>query len=423
MLILLLIMKFWSPVEASPAFPHHFHGLPDLEAPSTAYSIELRSSKNLMGEAPQPWQAVLTVGPRNLEWLNFLNAGRKPEDKIQLSDPKSSKGIPMEDPLKYNDALLNERWQQIDQKIPTDLKAVIMGNGPLPQKLPVDLDTYKLWARKIDVLYSNSLRWNGMKGNISYFRTLKVFDFRGMRFLGKIGDDALKAELANFNSLPADRQVQLKGWIWDVCFNATKWDPTCDNMMDKALRNGGLFDMYKKYQAQAVASYEKFFEVTVPRKDVRANVMNLTMGFKPSDNEAINMFVKNNVEDEWKWSLGGLKLDFNSIAAANIRFVPGTVAYVDSVGGDTITMDSQVSIDSWDSQWTIRHEYGHVLGFPDCYIEFWDDAEKAFVSYQFDLDNLMCARSGRFNERNKNELFKAYMSPKLQSHNQLKGTM
>ncbi|MDG0815696.1 hypothetical protein [Bdellovibrio svalbardensis] len=409
-------MKFWSPVEASPALHRHFHGLPDLEASSMAYPEEFRSTKGLVAEPPQAWHNALAIGPRNLEWLNLLNAHRKPEDKIQLSNPGSSKGIPMEDPLRYNDALLNERWMLIEKDLPPELKTVLLGTASLPTSLPVDLEVYRLWARKIDVIYSHSLRWNGMRKNIPYFRTQKIFDFRGLRFLGKIGDEKLKEELQNYKSLPVERQQQLKGWVWDVCFNATKWDPTCDTLMERALRNSTLFEMYKKYQDQAQRNYEKLFEVTNPRKDIYSSAGSLVMGFKPSENDAINLFVKNNVEAEWQWTTGGLKLNFDSKAAANIRFIPGTVAYVEDVGGDTITMDSQVSIESWDSQWTIRHEYGHVLGFPDCYIEFWDDTEKAFVSYQFDLDNLMCSRAGKFNERNKNELFKAYAAPKLLKH-------
>lgn len=406
-------MKFWSPVEASPSVHHHFLGAPDLEASSTAYPAEFRSNKNIIGEPAQAWHGVFTAGPRNLQWLNLLNANRKPENKIELANPGAAQGIPMEDPLRYNDALLNERWIQIEKDLPIELKTVLFGTASLPLELPVDLETYRKWARKLDVLYAHSLRWNGMRKNISYFRTQKIFDFRGLRFLTAIGDEKLKTELQNYNSLPLERQLQLKSWVWDVCFNATKWDPTCDSVLEKALRNSTLFDVFKKYQDLAQKSYEKLFEVTVPRKDIRLIDGNLVMGFKPSGNNAINLFVKKNVEAEWQWTSGGLKLNFDPKAAANIRFIPGTIASVDSVGGDTITMDSQVSLESWDSQWTIRHEYGHVLGFPDCYIEFWDDSEKSFISYQFDLDNLMCSRAGKFNDRNKSEFLKAYATPKL----------
>ena len=43
-------------------------------------------------------------------------------------------------------------------------------------------------------------------------------------------------------------------------------------------------------------------------------------------------------------------------------------------------------------QWTIRHEFGHVLGFPNCYLEFYDNDTATMVSYQLDVTNLMCSR-------------------------------
>jgi hypothetical protein len=58
-------------------------------------------------------------------------------------------------------------------------------------------------------------------------------------------------------------------------------------------------------------------------------------------------------------------------------------------------MDANTPLTEWDVQWTIRHEFGHVLGFVDCYLEFYDPSEKAIVTYQLDIDHLMCARSGR----------------------------
>lgn len=71
-------------------------------------------------------------------------------------------------------------------------------------------------------------------------------------------------------------------------------------------------------------------------------------------------------------------------------------------------MDSNQPIEEYDSQWTIRHEFGHVLGLPDCYHEFYDTTQEAYVNYQFDVTDLMCSRAGNMNERIYLELKKAY---------------
>ena len=53
---------------------------------------------------------------------------------------------------------------------------------------------------------------------------------------------------------------------------------------------------------------------------------------------------------------------------------------------------------------TLSHEFGHVLGFPDCYVEFYDRDIGAIVSYQLDITNLMCSRRGHLQQRHYDEL-------------------
>jgi hypothetical protein len=71
-------------------------------------------------------------------------------------------------------------------------------------------------------------------------------------------------------------------------------------------------------------------------------------------------------------------------------------------------MDANSSLDEFDSQWTLRHEFGHVLGLPDCYHEFYDTKIEAYVNYQIDVTDLMCSRSGNMNERIFKELKRTY---------------
>ena len=71
-------------------------------------------------------------------------------------------------------------------------------------------------------------------------------------------------------------------------------------------------------------------------------------------------------------------------------------------------MDANAPLTEYDVKWTIRHEYGHVLGFPDCYLEFWDKELKAIVSYQLDTSDLMCSRRGHLKQRHFDALRDAY---------------
>lgn len=47
------------------------------------------------------------------------------------------------------------------------------------------------------------------------------------------------------------------------------------------------------------------------------------------------------------------------------------------------------------SKHVIAHEYGHVLGFPDCYLEFYDPNEKAVIYYALSSEDIMCSANGK----------------------------
>jgi hypothetical protein len=95
----------------------------------------------------------------------------------------------------------------------------------------------------------------------------------------------------------------------------------------------------------------------------------------------------------------------------HIVFKEGATPHVNELAGSEITMDGNRNIDEYSSRWTIRHEYGHVLGLPDCYIEFYDESEGVMISYQLDITNLMCSRRGRLQEKHFDELKRVYLKP------------
>jgi bacillopeptidase F (M6 metalloprotease family) len=71
-------------------------------------------------------------------------------------------------------------------------------------------------------------------------------------------------------------------------------------------------------------------------------------------------------------------------------------------------MDANQSIEEDDSKLVIRHEFGHILGFPDCYHEFYDTELDGFVNYQLDTTDIMCSGTGAMTERMYKELKRVY---------------
>jgi len=105
-----------------------------------------------------------------------------------------------------------------------------------------------------------------------------------------------------------------------------------------------------------------------------------------------------------------LRLDFVKVQGPRTPFVvfePGITPHVSFPG---IYMDSNAPLTEYDVQWTIRHEFGHVLGLPDCYMEFYDTDIEAMVSYQLDVTNLMCSRRGHIQQTHYDELKRIYLN-------------
>lgn len=91
-----------------------------------------------------------------------------------------------------------------------------------------------------------------------------------------------------------------------------------------------------------------------------------------------------------------------------VEWVRDATPHVKGLGSNHIVMNSNSSLDDWDTQWTIRHEFGHVLGLPDCYVEFYEEEKNLITNYQIDVEDLMCSRRGVMNQRIVDELRSNY---------------
>ncbi len=133
--------------------------------------------------------------------------------------------------------------------------------------------------------------------------------------------------------------------------------------------------------------------------------------FKDPNNSVISDWLKVNIEDEFKrpllnWGLEFNLIQTNSSSVAYLRFEPKVTPHVS--GGNVIVMDQNTPIEEYEVQWTIRHEYGHILGLPDCYQEFYEPEKKLITQYQLDITDLMCSRAGDMNDRIYKELKRNY---------------
>ncbi|RYZ76512.1 MAG: hypothetical protein EOP05_04815 [Proteobacteria bacterium] len=179
------------------------------------------------------------------------------------------------------------------------------------------------------------------------------------------------------------------------------------------MKNDNLFNNYKRNLSKAQVNYNEFYQLDrgLMRDDITwspRDPQTLHYPFlKPSKSDLVS-YLSDNIEDEFKMPGFQLRLDFTSQDNGEVSRLVYQTGVTPHAERGRIVMDENEPITEWSSQWTIRHEFGHLLGFPDCYVEFYDDSLKAIVNYQLDVTDLMCSRKGVFQKHHYDRLKAAY---------------
>ncbi|GIL16715.1 MAG: hypothetical protein BroJett040_04660 [Oligoflexia bacterium] len=410
MIRLFLSLLLFTPLvlAKSPKAPPHL----DLELSSAEYTKLLEQSHLTFLEA-DPLKQIVQVGKRNLQWLEFMNAHRDSQHQLRLTTPGSLIGYPIEKPKKYSDQTITIEFSDLKKSLPAEMQKVIIDNKDFSQNPPVDEATYLEWARTTDKLYQTAVRWLLMKPYLEYLKEQKRLDVRGIYFLSQEPD--LNKTLSQWSSLTNEKKAQYRDWLLQVCFNDKGLYQKCQSQLKEAEKNNRLFQFFETSRPGALQLWERFFKIPTLRSDVlwTSSMPNLmTVPFLDPGNPKLKNFLQTNIEDEWRTQSWNLKLDFRFTddvdSIPHLEFEPGVTPHVNGLAGNTITMDANAPLEEWDVRWIIRHEYGHILGLPDCYTEFWEPSENLIVSYQLDTQNLMCSRMGKFLPLHFDELKGAY---------------
>lgn len=414
MRIWILLTLVSAEIYASPRGPWHVPDLPP-DATTSQYQLWRRSSRAVLQFNNDGLDPIVAAGERNLNWLVFMNSQR--QKPISITDPSvlAGSGIPIDKPSEYNPTLLLEKFSVIKNECPEPLKAIIFSKSPFPKEPPVPMEDYIAFSRKLDKAYQTANRWRLMQPYLDELAQNRANDVRGYYFLSRMSDRADK--LAKYGQLNGDERAQIYDWLIQVCQNdSSSTQSSCRGELDGAVsRNDNLESYFQKYFSQARDLWNSYFQIpiTAVRHDFSwqrqaSGMRNLTTPFLDPGVENVRSFIQINNQEEWRSETFQLLLPFTSDALTKVVFVAGSTPHVNGLGGDTITMDENQPLTEYDAQWTIRHEYGHVLGFPDCYVEFYIRERNVIMNYQLDTKNIMCSRAGHVKEENITELERAY---------------
>jgi hypothetical protein len=380
-----------------------------------ARKVEKTINKNLEEKTEnledQQIKFLLETGKRASGWLNAVNANRPADAQLDFSRPGSSKGIPITEPMKTSTEILMKQYDVWAAKTVLSMMDVLTSSVDYPINPPVSDQEFVDTLRTLDRIYQNTIRWASSKNWLSWYINRAIFDVRGYIFLKDITN--LDEILGNFDSLQTEEKAKYKSWLLELCRNGDFDSRDCLNEYTKYESKKRLFSFYNTFNKYGKSMYDLFFTIKKTRPEIYWNEdkTKLFTPFQTPDRFDVTKWLKENVEDEWKDTLGfNLIIDYKNTNAdiPRIQFKEGTTANVNEIAGNLITMESEYPIESTDQKWTIRHEYGHVLGFEDCYLEFYDTNEKAMIYYEIDVDNLMCSRRGHLKTTHIEQLKKAY---------------
>lgn len=342
-------------------------------------------------------EQVIQAGERNLLWLKFINQKQNPP--LQFTKPGSLRGIPITSPSKYSDILTYQKFIDFKKTLPPEMYSVLVDGQKFTDSPPIAVDVYLEFGHQMDKLYQTAVRWKMLEPWLGYLEQARQNDIRGFYFLKQIPD--LEDKLNKWNSLNSEDQKNFKEWLISQCFNALGSDRVCENDFNNNLKTNNLWHFYQIHLSQAQSIFNELYEPQNRRSDLRwdADKKTTYLSLRTQPTPELENFLKHNLEDEWRWGDWKMIFDFTLTALIEVIWQPGVTPHVNGLGGNKIYMDANTPITEWDVQWTIRHEFGHTLGFPDCYVEFYDAREKAMINYQIDTTDLMCSRAGKLKER------------------------
>ena len=416
---IVLLASLLLPFFAEAKAPHYPVDL-DLQSSSRMYEYQLakrkaaeswfsRLGKTIMikGETDSQLDNIVKVGKRNLDWLIFMNQNRTAP--LQFTIPGSLKGIPITEPSRYSDKIQIQKFNEYVAALPTAMKEILIDGKPFTTNPPMADADYTKLGNAMDKIYQNTLRWQLMLPYLSEYEQMKSSDIRGYYFLSQVSE--LNSKLKNFGDLLVVEKEQFREWLIGECMNSEETYDSCQHELGIYERETDVIGFHNRYVGHSKSVYDAFFQVEQARTDVTwvKGSPDLTLvPFVAPERTDLKDFLSKNIEDEWKWAGWQLRLDFKPTAAAHLVLQPGTTPHVNGIAGNIIYMDGNAPISEWDVQWTIRHEFGHVVGFPDCYVEFYDASKQEMVNYQLDITDLMCSRAGTMKERMFREMKKTY---------------
>lgn len=253
-------------------------------------------------------------------------------------------------------------------------------------------------------LYFEMLRYETQKCSFSSLAKIEYKDVRKIADAQKVcqritGDSNCQVEGPLVKNLTDDHMLEIQDVYLNLCAGKNKRRQSCLESYALSLKNSSTLKVINSWLGEISFSNEAYFKLIessskfLCEKDYNDHtIMNINVF-----SEDLNEYELRSLLDfaQKTWSRDGFEIKFEIVYKANsdtvvIKLTDKMISFVPHSNTKMIYLSKHLGKEQ--SRLILAHEFGHVLGFPDCYMEFYSKANKELIYYELNHEeNLMCA--------------------------------
>lgn len=255
----------------------------------------------------------------------------------------------------------------------------------------------------VDYLIEQAQRWKTMQCALNYLTEQGSKDVRDLLRIKKAfsSKEEMNRLVTNFSTLEPmekNRLLSIKDDVIKVCKDLNLSQMACDSNWHSFIPQ--IIEYYETF------SDETFFKIGKEGGNFKCEnkdgykVLYIPIQYANSKEKLkLDTLLEKSILKMWSHPESKLKIEFEERKDLSkdqtFRIVDkkSAVSHVDLNQPLEIVMQENLGLNEYEK--TLSHEFGHVLGFKDCYLEFYDDHNHEMVYYELDKTNLMCSKDYR----------------------------
>lgn len=264
-------------------------------------------------------------------------------------------------------------------------------------------ETMNTVAEELFFLYQNAMRFEGQKCSFPQMTKKKNQDVRPyLEMLDfcteKNGNGICTSE--TIVNLSASEAKFVEEKTVKLCKAFDSSDVQCQAQYNIQKKNKTIATLVSQYQRKfQTERYNKMFSLRDSHLSYQCqkneDVTTMTVKVYSHHLDSFTLNILNRfVSDSWSRGNFRLSVEISDQPGSDVvEILPSTtgVSYVPDNNNRKVFLSTILDFET--QKKVLAHEFGHVLGFPDCYTEFFDNQNKDLVYYEVSKENtnIMCS--------------------------------